>query len=107
MRHGDSIFWAYLQTLSRWWFEGVVADTVGDAYDKNFRSWGHLELLPYVQLGSIDSLRRLERSIGYSHIDISEVRPEEGNFYLFVATRLYVEVRLNASDEIHFTIPRD
>src|ERR1700719_3030662 len=59
MRYCDSIFGHLLKPISRRWFEGVVVRHNADAYDKAFRSWDHLTLLVFAQLGGIGSLRGL------------------------------------------------
>ena len=60
MRYSDSIFGHILKPISRRWFDGMVSRHDADAYDKSFRSWDHLALLVFAQLGGIDSLRGLE-----------------------------------------------
>ena len=60
MRYCDSIFGHLLKPISRQWFAGVVARHEADAYDKEFRSWDHLALLIFAQLGGVGSLRGLE-----------------------------------------------
>lgn len=60
MRYSDSIFGELLKPISRRRFAASVARHGGDAYDKSFRSWDHLVILAFSQLGGIDSLRGLE-----------------------------------------------
>ena len=59
MRFRDSIFARLLEPISRRWFQGVVDDLDGDAYDKSFKSWPHLVALIYAQVSGLGSLRGL------------------------------------------------
>ncbi|MGH6827230.1 IS4 family transposase [Methyloceanibacter sp.] len=54
------MFGHLLEPISRRWFNGVVDRHDGNAYDKRFKSWDHLAVLIYAQLGGIDGLRGLE-----------------------------------------------
>jgi len=60
MRFVDSIFADLLKPIERRWFEKIVDQHEGDAYDKTFRSWDHLVALIYAQLKGIGGLRKLE-----------------------------------------------
>ena len=59
MRFADSTFANLLKPIDRRWFEKIVDEHDGDAYDKSFKSWDHLVALMYAQLSGIDSLRGL------------------------------------------------
>ncbi len=78
MRYCDSIFGHLLKPISRRWFAGVVARHDADAYDKAFRSWDHLTLLVFAQLGGIESLRGLEAAWNanahhHYHLGVDEI----------------------------------
>jgi IS4 transposase len=78
MRYCDSIFGQVLKPISRRWFEGVVARHNADAYDKTFRSWHHLTLLVFAQVGGIGSLRGLEAAWNanahhHYHLGVGEI----------------------------------
>jgi putative transposase len=60
MRFVDSIFASLLKPIDRRQFQKVVDAHDGDAYDKSFKSWDHLVVLMYAQLGDVDGLRGLE-----------------------------------------------
>jgi IS4 transposase len=78
MRYCDSIFGHLLKPISRRWFDGVVARHKADAYDKGFRSWDHLTLLVFAQLGGTGSLRGLEAAWNanahhHYHLGVGEI----------------------------------
>jgi putative transposase len=60
MRFTDSIFACLLKPIDRRQFSKIVDECDGDAYDKTFNSWQHLQALVYAQLSGLDSLRGLE-----------------------------------------------
>ena len=60
MRYRDSIFGSLLKPIDRRWFQSIVDECEGDAYDKSFKSWGHLVALIFAQFSRADSLRGLE-----------------------------------------------
>ena len=60
MRYCDSIIGHVLKPISRRWFDAAVDRHDGNAYDKSFKSWDHLAVLVYAQLGGIEGLRGLE-----------------------------------------------
>ena len=60
MRFTDSIFANLLKPIDRRRFSRIVDECDGDAYDKTFSSWQHLQALVYAQLSGLDSLRGLE-----------------------------------------------
>lgn len=60
MRYCDSIFGQILEPISHRWFDAMAARHGADAYDKSFKSWDHLAVLVYAQLGGIEGLRGLE-----------------------------------------------
>jgi len=60
MRFTDSIFASLLKPIDRRQFSKIVDECDGDAYDKTFSSWRHLQALVYAQLSGLDSLRGLE-----------------------------------------------
>jgi putative transposase len=60
MRYVDSIFGNLLKPIDRRWFQSIVDQRNGDAYDKSFNSWEHLVALIFAQLSHADSLRGLE-----------------------------------------------
>lgn len=60
MRFHDSIFGHILKPISRRRFDAVVDRHDGNAYDKSFKSWDHLAVLIYAQLGGVEGLRGLE-----------------------------------------------
>lgn len=60
MRYVDSIFGSLLKPIDRRWFQSIVDECKGDAYDKSFRSWDHLAALVFAQFSRADSLRGLE-----------------------------------------------
>jgi len=60
MRFVDSTFGSLLKPIGRRWFQKIVDQHDGDAYDKSFRSWDHLVALIYAQLNGIGGLRGLE-----------------------------------------------
>jgi IS4 transposase len=60
MRYVDSIFGSLLKPIDRQWFQSIVDECNGDAYDKSFKSWEHLVALTFGQLSHADSLRGLE-----------------------------------------------
>lgn len=60
MRFIDSTFGSLLKPIERRWFQKIVDQHDGDAYDKTFKSWDHLVALIYAQLKGIDGLRELE-----------------------------------------------
>ena len=60
MRFTASTFGKLVEPINRRRFQAIVARHDGDAYDKSFRSWDHLMVLIYAQLGGATSLRSLE-----------------------------------------------
>lgn len=60
MRFTASTFGKVIEPINRRRFQAIVARHDGDAYDKSFRSWDHLMVLIYAQLGGATSLRSLE-----------------------------------------------
>lgn len=60
MRFTPSILGKLVEPINRRGFQTVVDSHDGDAYDKSFKSWDHLMVLVYAQLGGADSLRSLE-----------------------------------------------
>jgi len=60
MRFTASILGEMVKPINRRRFQAIVARHEGDAYDKSFRSWDHLMVLIYAQLGGATSLRSLE-----------------------------------------------
>jgi IS4 transposase len=60
MRYCDSIIGQVLKPIPRRWFDAAVDRHNGNAYDKSFKSWDHLAVLVYAQLGGIEGLRGLE-----------------------------------------------
>lgn len=62
MRFTPSILGKLVELINRRRFQAIVARHDGDAYDKSFRSWDHLMVLIYGQLGGATSLRSLEAS---------------------------------------------
>jgi IS4 transposase len=60
MRYVDSIFGSLLKPIDRRWFQSIVDQHNGDAYDKSFKSWEHLSALVFAQFSRADSLRGLE-----------------------------------------------
>jgi len=60
MRYLDSMFGSLLKPIDRRWFQGIVDECKGDAYDKSFKSWDHLVALIFAQLSGADGLRGLE-----------------------------------------------
>lgn len=60
MRYLDSIFGSLLKPIDRRWFQSIVDECNGDAYDKSFKSWDHLAALVFAQFSRADSLRGLE-----------------------------------------------
>jgi putative transposase len=60
MRFVDSIFGGLLKPIDRRWFQAVVDQCDGDAYDKSFKSWEHMVTLIFAQLSRSDSLRGVE-----------------------------------------------
>ena len=60
MRFTASTFAQVIEPIDRRRFQAIVACHDGDAYDKAFRSWDHLMVLIYAQLGGATSLRSLE-----------------------------------------------
>lgn len=60
MPHEPSVFATLLKPISRRRFAASVERHDGDAYDKNFSSWGHLTALVFAQLSGVESLRGLE-----------------------------------------------
>ncbi|MGH6830760.1 MAG: IS4 family transposase, partial [Methylocella sp.] len=59
MRYRDSIFGSLLEPIDRRWFQAIVDQFDGDAYDKSFKSWNHLVALIHAQFSGADSLRGL------------------------------------------------
>ena len=60
MRYRNSILGSILEPISRRWFDAVAERHAANAYDKEFKSWDHLGVLVFAQLGGIESLRDLE-----------------------------------------------
>jgi putative transposase len=60
MRFTPTILGQLLEAIKRRQFTAIVERHDGDAYDKSFRSWDHLIVLVYAQLGAFDTLRGLE-----------------------------------------------
>jgi putative transposase len=60
MRFERSIFGRLIEPIDRRCFQAIVDRCDGDAYDKSFRSWDHLMVLIFAQLGGAASLRGLE-----------------------------------------------
>jgi putative transposase len=60
MRFTANIFGKLVEPINRRRFQAIVARHDADAYDKSFRSWDHLMVLIYAQLGGATSLRSLE-----------------------------------------------
>jgi putative transposase len=64
MRYVDSIFGSVLKPIDRRWFQSIVDQRNGDAYDKSFKSWEHLVALIFAQLSRAGSLRGL--AVGFN-----------------------------------------
>jgi len=62
MRFTPSIFGKLLEPLDRRRFDAIVARHDGNAYDKLFESWDHLQVLLFAQFSGAQSLRGLEVS---------------------------------------------
>jgi putative transposase len=60
MQYRSSIFENLLKAIDRRQFREIVERYDGDAYDKSFKSWGHLVTLVGAQLGQVASLRAVE-----------------------------------------------
>lgn len=60
MRFVPSIFGRLIEPIDRRCFQAIVDRCDGDTYDKSFRSWDHLMVLIFAQLGGAASLRGLE-----------------------------------------------
>jgi IS4 transposase len=60
MQFHDSVFALLLKPIERPRFKGIVDRHGGDAYDKSFKSWGHLVTLIFAQLSGVESLRGIE-----------------------------------------------
>jgi len=60
MRYVNSIFASLLKPIDRRSFQAIVSRYDADAYDKSFKSWGHLVVLIYAQLSHANGLRGIE-----------------------------------------------
>jgi putative transposase len=59
MRFTGSTFANLLKPIDRRWFQKIVDEHDGEAYDKTFKALDHLVALTYAQLSGINSLRGL------------------------------------------------
>ena len=78
MQYRSSIFENLLKAIDRRQFREIVERYDGDAYDKSFKSWGHLVTLVGAQLGQVASLRAVEGAFNanshqHYHLGVSRV----------------------------------